>query len=53
MTALQPSMNSTKKSVQLEYDKESDPFVLQWYERIGYVVTAFGIGGHLLLVKKL
>ena len=41
------------KSVQLEYDKESEPFVLQWYQRLGYVVTACGIGGPLLLVKKL
>ena len=41
------------KSVQLEYDKESESFVLQWYQRLGYVVTACGIGGHLLLVKKL
>ena len=53
MTALQPSMHSTKKSVQLEYDKESESFVFQWYQRIGYVVTAWGIGGILLLVKKL
>nr|DAH77975.1 MAG TPA: GLUCOSAMINE-PHOSPHATE N-ACETYLTRANSFERASE [Caudoviricetes sp.] len=41
------------KSVQLEYDKESESFVLQWYKRLGYVVTACGIGGPLLLVKKL
>ena len=41
------------KSVQLEYDKECESFVLQWYERIGYVVTACGIGSTLLLVKKL
>ena len=41
------------KSVQLEYDKESGSFVLQWYQRLGYVVKAFGIGGPLLLVKKL
>ena len=41
------------KSVQLEYDKESEPFVLQWYQRLGYVVTDFGIDGHVLLVKKL
>ena len=41
------------KSVQLEYDKSSESFVLQWYKRLGYVVTACGIGGPLLLVKKL
>lgn len=41
------------KSVQLEYDKESGSFVLQWYQRLGYVVKAFGIGGPLFLVKKL
>lgn len=41
------------KSVQLEYDKENGSFVLQWYKRLGYVVTACGIGGRLLLVKKL
>ena len=41
------------KSVQLECDKESESFVLQWYKRIGYVVTAWGIGGPMLLVKKL
>ena len=41
------------KSVQLEYDKESGSFVLQWYKRLGYVVTACGICGPLLLVKKL
>ena len=41
------------KSVQLEYDKESGSFFLQWYKRLGYVVTACGIGGPLLLVKKL
>ena len=41
------------KSAQLEYDKESESFVLQWYQRLGYVVTACGIGDPLLLVKKL
>ena len=41
------------KSVQLEYDNESESFVLLWYQRIGYAVAAFGIGGHVLLVKKL
>lgn len=41
------------KSVQLEYDKESEPFVLQWYQRLGYVVTVPGKGGPVLLVKKL
>ena len=41
------------KSVQLEYDKSSESFVLQWYKRIGYVVTACGIGGPMLLVKQL
>lgn len=41
------------KSVQLEWDKESESFVLQWYKRLGYVVTACGIVGPLLLVKKL
>ena len=42
------------KSVQLEWDdKGSKNFVLEWYKRIGYVVTACGIGGPLLLVKKL
>lgn len=41
------------KSVQLEYDEESESFVLQWYKRLGYVVAACGIVGPLLLVKKL
>ena len=41
------------KSVQLEYDNESESFVLQWYKRIGYRVMARNENGRLLLVKKL
>ena len=41
------------KSVQLEYGKESESFVLQWYKRLGYRVMARNENGRLLLVKKL
>ena len=41
------------KSVQLEYDKGSESFVLQWYKRIGYRVMARNENGRLLLVKEL
>ena len=41
------------KSVQLEYDKDSESFVLQWYKRIGYRIKARNENGRLLLVKEL
>lgn len=41
------------KSVQLEYDKGSESFVLEWYERLGYRIRARSEGNRLLLVKKL
>lgn len=53
MTTAEEARKLGCKSVQLEYDKESESFVLQWYKRLGYVVTACDIGGSLLLVKKL
>lgn len=41
------------KSVQLEWNgAESDPFVLDWYQRQGYVEKEFGMGSSLL-VKNL
>ena len=42
------------KSVQLEWDdKGSKPFVLEWYQRIGYRIKARNENGRLLLVKEL
>ena len=42
------------KSVQLEWDdKGSKPFVLEWYQRIGYRIKARNENGRLLLVKQL
>ena len=42
------------KSVQLEWDdKGSKPFVLEWYQRLGYRIKARNENGRLLLVKEL
>ena len=42
------------KSVQLGWDdKGSKPFVLEWYQRIGYRIKARNENGRLLLVKEL
>ena len=42
------------KSVQLEWDdKGSKPFVLEWYQCLGYRIKARNENGRLLLVKEL
>ena len=52
-TAVEEAKKLGCKSVQLEYDKSSESFVLEWYKRIGYRVMARNENGRLLLVKKL